>query len=733
MVRLLSDCLETAVRLNAPGEEPPDDASTLWRPAIEDSDQNSPVKRVTDVLIEGLRDVAGEYIDSDPVKLREVVAALDERPWAIFRRLACHLLAANLDIGWPLARARAFDSSYFDDLNVYHEFWLLARAVAARLRPEEQLELVAAVEDRLDNRNSDDPSRNNEARLLRRLAILRDVLGPPAREHYDELSAKLGFQPDHPEFLAYTAGGWTGETSPRKASDLVQMTVSEIVGFLRDWRASGEFMSPSPEGLSQSFSTAVASEPARFADEAGALTDLHPVYMRGLIDGWAAAIREDHEFDWAPVLELCRRFLAQQPGRSTSDSDIGEADQRRWTRQSITYLFLGGFGQGVCEIPITLRNAVWAILEPLTRDADPTPEREEQYESSDMGPADLAINTTRGQAMHDVVRYALWVVRATVPGNHRKGLPGGFELMPEVRDILDERLNVTIEPSPAVRSVYGQWLSWLHWLNPEWVKQKLDAIFPEDPDLAHLRDAAWTAYLFFSQIDDGLFILLRDEYAKAVGRIQMSQATRPARPWTPDARLAQHLILQYLRGKLALTDPLLNDFFSRSGPPLRREALAHVARVVEKLAGNEPAVVDRAIELWYKRMAAVNDDDGQELTAFGWWFTAAAFPVGWILDELSKALTVTQGKIDHDFTVIRKLAEIANNDPKQAVRCLSLMTSADRENSLLLASYDAVQAILATALASDQPEVRTAAVNLVHALGAKGYTGLRSLLSPSSG
>ena len=77
-------------------------------------------------------------------------------------------------------------------------FWLLARAVAARLRPEEQLELVAAVEDRLDNRNSDDPSRNNEARLLRRLAILRDVLGPPAREHYDELSAKSGFQPDHP-------------------------------------------------------------------------------------------------------------------------------------------------------------------------------------------------------------------------------------------------------------------------------------------------------------------------------------------------------------------------------------------------------------------------------------------------------------------------------------------------------------------------------------------------------
>ena len=27
--------------------------------------------------------------------------------------------------------------------------------------------------------------------------------------------------------------------------------------------------------------------------------------------------------------------------------------------------------------------------------------------------------------------------------------------MPEVRDILDERLNVTIEPSPAVRSVLG--------------------------------------------------------------------------------------------------------------------------------------------------------------------------------------------------------------------------------------------------------------------------------------
>ena len=127
VIRLLMDVLEAVVRLNAPTAEAPDDGSSFWRPAIENSDQNSPIKEVSDVVIEALRDATNAYVRSDPSMLSEITTVLLERRWSIFRRVSYYLFTENLDTSWPLARAEVFNSSNFSDLNVYHEFWLLAR------------------------------------------------------------------------------------------------------------------------------------------------------------------------------------------------------------------------------------------------------------------------------------------------------------------------------------------------------------------------------------------------------------------------------------------------------------------------------------------------------------------------------------------------------------------------------------------------------------------------------
>src|ERR1017187_8973569 len=68
-----------------------------------------------------------------------------------------------------------------------------------------------------------------------------------------------------------------------------------------------------------------------------------------------------------------------------------------------------------------------------------------------MDPASLAINTARGQAMHDVVRYALWVARVISGDGKRLDTAISFEVMTEVRNVLTERLDVAVEPSAAVR------------------------------------------------------------------------------------------------------------------------------------------------------------------------------------------------------------------------------------------------------------------------------------------
>src|SRR5260370_26705378 len=206
------------------------------------------------------------------------------------------------------------------------------------MQPEEQLELVTAIETSLVSETAEDPDRYKEVRLLRRLAVLHEELQGAARERYDALVARLGFYPDHPEFLVYVTGAWVGPTAPKSTNDLTQMGVGEIVEFVRSWEAPGDLMGPSPEGLSSSLSTVVANDPVRFVDEADQVADLQPIYARGVIDGLAQAVRESRKFDWTPVLELCGKFIDDLPEAPAGFFNIGSADQRRWLRQSIASL-----------------------------------------------------------------------------------------------------------------------------------------------------------------------------------------------------------------------------------------------------------------------------------------------------------------------------------------------------------------------------------------------------------
>jgi hypothetical protein len=70
-----------------------------------------------------------------------------------------------------------------------------------------------------------------------------------------------------------------------------------------------------------------------------------------------------------------------------------------------------------------------------------------------MDPPTLAINTTRGEAIHSTIRYALWVRRGSTAGDEASN--ARFDAMPEVRSVLDDHLRVEVDPSAAIRSAYG--------------------------------------------------------------------------------------------------------------------------------------------------------------------------------------------------------------------------------------------------------------------------------------
>lgn len=113
-----------------------------------------------------------------------------------------------------------------------------------------------------------------------------------------------------------------------------------------------------------------------------------------------------------------------------------------WTRKTIASLLATGFESGPVEIPFDYRHVAWEVLKSITEDEEPTRDYEAQYGGSNMDPAALSINTTRGEAMHAVVRYALWVRRHL--GNEPDGkerLERGLEEIPETREVLEAHLD----------------------------------------------------------------------------------------------------------------------------------------------------------------------------------------------------------------------------------------------------------------------------------------------------
>ena len=528
-------------------------------------------------------------------------------------------------------------------------------------------------------------------------------------------------------------GGWVGPTSPKTVEELQKMSVEEIAQFLKTWTPPDDLFAPSPEGLGRAISSVVCQNPETFAQEASYFIGLDPTYVRSVLVGLRDAIKLNHYFKWPPALELSRwvmeqpREIAGRPKRRNVDMDPDWG----WTRKSIADLLSEGFKEGPGGIPIDVRSTVWEIMQLLTDDPEPTPEDETRYGGSARDTVNLSINTTRGEAMHAVIRYALWVHRylKLLPdaGEH---IGRGFDEMPEVRDVLNLHLDVMREPSLAIRSVYGQWFPWLVLIDPNWAAANAVKIFPLDELQKDFFDAAWSAYIIYCNPYDNVFEVLREHYAYAIDCLPSENKERSLS--NPDTQLAEHLMTFYWRGKLNCeeTKGLLEQFWVKGGPKVRGHALNFIGRSLKDLQKLVPPEFLECLKiLWGKRLQAAKmsitpDSHRYEMAAFGWWFASGKFEDRWTMEQLLESLRIA-GKTESEDDVLEKLEGVVQSMPKEAVECLELMVRGDKEGWRIYGWQEHIKPILSKAL---QTVAASTAEDLIHYLGSRGYLDFGDLL-----
>jgi hypothetical protein len=745
---LLCDTLDAAIKFSKrrPEKEFPEDYSYVWRPAIEEHEQNVGLN-LQDKLVSAVRDAAATVAEANTAIIPEIVEVLENRKWRVFRRIALYLLGLFPEVSADLIAHRLTDKAMFDEGANNHEYVLLMERGFGLLREENKEIILKWIEEGPDLEKFKMPreqwtgKRPSEEDVVRykkfwqrdRLSWFKTSLTEDWKTRYELLIEELG-EPQYPEFAVRRSTTWVGPTSPKSAEELRSMSIEVLVEFLKSWKPTEERMAPSPEGLGRVLSGVIVEDPNKFATESAKFQELDPTYVRALFSGLNDAAKQKKVFLWKPVLELCS-WVVDQPREITGRrSEYADLDPGWiWTRKAIGELLSSGFGSNDVPIPYELRSLAWRVLKPLTEDPDPTPEREAEYGGSNMDPVTLSINTTRGEAMHAVIRYGLWVRRHIEKGvDGEKRVQRGFQEMPEVRHVLDQHLDPSQDASLAIRAVYGQWFPWIVSFDKKWATENTRTIFPMNAQYQDLRNAAWEAYIIFCPPYDSVFGVLREEYSRAIELLGLLSKEKRYIA-NPEDRLAEHLMTFYWRGKLLLDDEkkLLDRFHERAPDKVRGHAFDFIGRSLEAEKGAVPTeIIKRLRILWNDRFSIARlspDANARELAAFGWWFASAKFDDEWSINQLMEVLKLTK-KAEPDHLVIQRLAEVCKVFPRQCVECLRLMAEGDKEGWQVYGWREQALTILGIALQSSDPDIKAASENVVNYFGKRGYLEFRSLL-----
>jgi hypothetical protein len=745
-VRTLVHLLARAIGLAFQGGSEPteDDLSFLWRTRVANSERDD--RNIQQALVSTLRDAAIKVREDGLVSDAQLLEILSQGGTAVFRRISMSVWGQPPPADPPTIERLLVDRDQLFEPEPSPEYRELLHNSFHRLDLTGQQTVLGWIDEgpdlqiyretRIQTTGEIPTESDTEAYVARwRIRRLQLISGDLPREwarRYEQLVERYGPS----EFVtSFEVQMEWGPKSPVPFDNLLSRPDDDLISLLRDFQGEADdWLGPSPEGLARELSASAEKDPGRISRLAPRLIGLRPVYVQWALIGLATAVRNGNAVDWTSLLELLEYVTPMR--EEFTEGDEENYGRWEWVNKDVASLLHAGFESTRFSVPFELRARAWRIVESLSGDPEPSRVYEERYGGSNMDPMMLALNTTRGQAMFAVVAYALWVHRAKEDGSYSP-TSTAFDMMPEVREVLDRHLDPYRDPSVAVRAVYGRSFPWLALIDEGWASQATRLIFPEDDEAGgELRDAAWHSYVLYNQPRDAMLQILRAQYSQAVDRLNAEP--RPWRwvgggPRSPEQHLAGHLMTFYLRGVLDLAEAngLLERFFADASPEVRAFAIEFIGRGLRQMESLEDVTRERLERLWDWRIGEAEqsrrEDRRKEVAAFSWWADADSLSPEWRIAHLERVLAVG-GSIKDDSVTLAAIAKLAHHFPARSIRLLRTFLELVRGGWTIEANTPEIKSILHTCLTSGDPGAIADVQDTVHWLGSLGYWTFRELL-----
>lgn len=699
-----------------------DSHSSIWHRAIESDEDGLPNR-----LVSVVRNVAAVAVEADELNLASALEILDSFRWDVFQRLSLDLLKKFTGFdNWALAKAKVLDRKNFVNRRLFHEYVTLLGTCFEVLGESDQDKVLSWIDDSaptieeiqawgIRRTGTELGDREVEAIIkgekLKWLEPLREVLPEAWKLKLIQWSAELG-PAEHPGFSTAPIQVFD-VVQPEKSSVLVELdSVADIVAYLESYDGSGRNES---EALGRELSHLIAESPDRFLSQLDKLDALPIQFFGEVVSGIGSSwpvMSKDH---WREVL----RFLVAGVERQLVHWKLTNPktnDESVFSLRIQIARLVESMLEGDADIPFELRYDIWAVIELLVEDANPTHQFEVQYGGGKMNPNALSLNTIRGKGFHSLFRYLQWCRK-------NLGQDATLKVIPEAKQTLEKHLNPLYEPSLAVRAVYGLWLPFLVAIDSNWVTENLGKLFPVNEAQLRLRNSVWETYLIYSKPWDAVFSLLQREYRNGVERLNGDSLYRDE---DSSKALAGHLMIFYARNKTGVNDDgLLDEFYKTASDKLR----AHCFWILGQ--GIRGDSVDDDVLGRIRALAEIRLERGEslEVRSLGWLVLTEKFEDDWCLSILERVLQVAQS-CEPDHSVVEWLAKRSSARPIPVLRCMALFV--DGSEDLWKINYwsDHLRASIAAALETDESAL---AVALINKLASRGFVDFRNMLDSPAG
>ena len=293
---------------------------------------------------------------------------------------------------------------------------------------------------------------------------------------------------------------------PLTIRELSKMSNAEIADYLNNYQETVIIGMPilAGRGLADTLAEYVEAEPQRFTDNLLPFQSVQNLYQFSLLRGFLNAWSNKKTFDWAALLGFIRHILASEHFWVEQHED--GFNYRNWVLSTAADLVTEGTKDDTHAFDAQLLPLAEDILLVLVEKAEPNM----------FTPIDSsldALSSDRGRVFSAMVDYALRFTRTSESEYTDCRWPYA------IRADFTKRLDRSVELSLEFSYTLGFHLSYLSYLDKEWVHLNLNRIFPQRNE-DHWQ-AAFSGYLLHPSVREEFYLLL-----KAHGHYRKALSTR---------------------------------------------------------------------------------------------------------------------------------------------------------------------------------------------------------------